>query len=124
MSVRPYNHGLDYDQLCGWYKGYGEDAPDLGLLPPTGYISDFGAIFVIKTDTDLCMLEHLIIDRDFMGDRADAVTDLAHAAIGHARASGFSLCWAFTRYPVVAKVAEKLGFRKARSFKGLWERGL
>ncbi len=114
MNTRAYSPARDYETLVGWWKGHGQDAVDPDNLPGTGFITDFAACFVLKTDTRVCFIEGAISDPSAsFHDRDLAVDEVVERCIEYARSSGFLQLLVLTHMRrVIDRACTRHGFRR------------
>jgi hypothetical protein len=111
MNVREFNFQTDWDTICSWWKEYGDVAPNRAIVPPTGFISDVAAGFLMKTDTSLSIIEYLIVKKDFKDDRKQAIKDIVLALMNHAKQIGYLEILGISDRQILQEVAQELGFK-------------
>ena len=95
--TRPVVLTRDYETLVGWWKGFGQDSYAASELPPCGFINDYAACFLLKTDGCACFLEHLVSDPTSADEeRSIAIDDVVDACLALAQSIGFRLVYAIT----------------------------
>jgi hypothetical protein len=108
-----YRPVLDYPALVDLYASWGAaaHAPPQTSLPLTGLIEPgLGAMFLYKTDSDICSLEHAIVQRGHP-ERAAAVHAMVDALTEEAHRCGFRKIYVYVGNEAAVKRAIATGFQ-------------
>lgn len=119
LSVRPYELGRDYPDICEWWRGHGWAYVPAHLLPRVGLIieSDDGqklcAGFLYTAESSWGWLEWVVTNpQGPMRYRKDAVDLLVSSLVDIARASGMERIISSLHRKSLIRIFEKHGFRK------------
>ena len=110
--IRRYRHRIDHDALKALYASWGhpEATPADDQLPLVGCISPVAAMFLYKTDSTLCSLEHAITLRGAEGRRKD-IHEMVDYLVAEAHKSGFKRCFVYCGSDNAMERAIATGFR-------------
>jgi hypothetical protein len=102
--MRAIDLQADYETICGWWRGHGQEPIPREHLPATGRIVDgVAACFLYRTDAPVGLIEHLVAapgsDKD---DRREAVRALIAELVAEAKRLGADVVYALTPVPGVA----------------------
>ncbi len=111
--MRRYVAGRDYPALVALYASWGASnhAPPQTSLPLVGLIEPgLAAMFLYKTDSDICSLEHAIVHRGAPG-HTEAIHAMVDALVEEAKRSGFRKCYVYVGNEHAVKRAIATGFQ-------------
>ncbi len=109
MQVRKYEE-KDFDQIKSWLELRKMKVIHPRILPKTGFIVDgVAAVFIYRTDSDLCYLENLISNPESDNEVRDtAIKSLVDEAFKEASLE-FKFILAITDLPAVITRALSVG---------------
>lgn len=124
FTIRLLN-GTDYDKtLVGWWKDWGWEAPTKDFLPSDGtggLIVYDGEIpvcagFVYLTNSKVSWVDWIISNKDYRGDRKEALKLLVDTLTNISVQSGSKYAYALIKHQGLIKVYEELGYVKSESY--------
>ncbi len=107
-----YRPAVDYPALVALYATWGaaSHAPPQTSLPLVGLIEPgVAAMFLYKTDSDICSLEHAIVHKGAPG-HTEAIHAMVDALVEEAKRCGFRKCYVYVGNAPAAKRAMATGF--------------
>lgn len=116
MSMRRYEPS-DYPTLCSWWALWGVPKTPETVLPKTGFISDFAAAFLLKTDGPSCFIEELVCNpMSSRNERSAGITEAIETCIEHAKQDGFLKVCGLTNKGAVEHRVLKMKFARQGSY--------
>lgn len=110
MQVRLFEKE-DYETVCEWWDQWGVARIPFEFLPPTGFIVDRTcAVFVYKTDSPICWIEHYISSKSVTEGRSEAINLMIEFTMKFVKAQGFSVVMSSIKHEGLKKRLKSLGF--------------
>ena len=99
----------DYDEVMSWLDARGMKKIHSRILPENGFIiPGIGAVWIYKTDSDICFIEELYSNPKAESKR-EHIDQLIMVAIEAAKEMGFKFIQSVTSHPSIIKRAVLLG---------------
>lgn len=112
MNIRRFQES-DYKTICSWWKEHEWPLIPLSFLPKTGIIvDDCAAGFLYSTDSGLCWLEFVVVDKNSDKEkRRKALDVLILEASALAKTMGFSAMFSSLSHDGLINRYKKHGFQ-------------
>jgi len=119
ITVRNFEFGKDYPEICEWWRKRGWPHVPKSHLPPTGLVSEYNgvklcALWVYLTQSAFAIMEFYIINPDApLKIRAKGLEKTIEMAKGLAMQAGSETIFSSLQSSGLMKVLGKQGFKKA-----------
>lgn len=96
-EIRRYDNEKDYEILLSWWEDWGHPVQTKEDLPPTGFINDYAACFLIETKGNICFIDSLISSPTVHSkERSKDVNNIIDACLKYCKENGFKYALAIT----------------------------
>lgn len=112
-NVLVYDQPKHQNQLLDWLMQWHMPLQLLTILPTTGLIiEDVGAVFCYETNSPLCFVELLIVNKNTTKEVRDECLDLLISTLKHMmKEKGYTYMASYSKYQTVVDRAVKHGFQ-------------
>ena len=116
MIIETYNPEYHIDQLKEWFIQWEIHHSAFETLPTTGLIIDgICAIFMYETNSELCLIEHFISNRNCKAEaRLKGLDLISDAMISFAKSKGYKKMCLTTRHEKVIERCLIRGFKLSK----------